>query len=387
METMNNFLKRRSVNFFKKDYPLPKTVLKNIINLAGMSPSSSNTQPWQLIVVEDSEAKKRLRKAAFDQPKITDASATLILLGDPQAYKAENPTYQSFVERGYMDEAGLKDFTDMVENLYENLETPDRFAAKNSALYGMSLMYAAEAYGWQTHPMIGFNPEEVKKQFKIPEELLITMLISIGKFDDEKDLLPRNRRKSFTDIVSIDSYQKNKQLNLANPFVESQKKLTMQGEELELAGIQPEIGEQAVDFTVLDGELNPVSLKEMLKAPLVISTVPSLDTPVCHQQTKNFSETLESFKQQINFVTISCDTPFAQNRFKEAENINWPIYSDINGREFSTRYGLLVKQLGLTARSVLILDKTAVIRYFQIVEELSEQPDYDDVISFLKSTF
>ncbi len=383
METLKNFTRRRSVNFFKEDCSMPKEALRNIVNLAGLAPSSSNTQPWELVVVEDPQAKENLRESAFDQPKITESSCTLIVLADPEAYKKENPTYESFVERGYMEAEEMEDYTEMVEGLYTNLEKPDRYAVKNAAFFGMSLMYAAEAYGWQSHPMIGFNPQEVKEKFEIPEDLIVTMLLSLGKFDDENTLLQRNRRKNFTDIVSMNSYNPPEKLELENPFVEQIKSVKMGDDNLNLIGVQPEVGEPVPDFELMKVPGQTITLAELLDGPVVISSVPSLDTPVCQQQTKKFSKKLKNYDEKINFVTVSCDTPFAQQRFKEKEGIDWPIYSDINGRQFSSRCGLLIEGVGLTARAVMVVDQAGVLQYFQLVEEVGEEPDYQDVENFL----
>ncbi len=384
MNLIQTFLQRRSVNFFKKDVEIPERELRNIFNLAAVAPSASNTQPWEVVVVEEQEAKERLQARAFDQPKVSQASATLIMLADPEAYHGENPTYRSFVERGYMDEAGLEEFIDNIENLYSNLEEPDRFAVKNASLFAMSLMYAAEAYGWNTHPMIGFNPEEVKEEFGIPDRLIIPMLIAFGKYDGSQELLKRNKRKACEDFTSFNEYSAPGEISFENPFVEAtDQTVTMEGDELHLLGPRPVVGETAPDFNVMAGPGEEKSLTEMLDKPLMISAVPSLDTPVCSLQTKKFNEKLKEKENEINFVTISCDTPFAQQRFCSAEELETPTYSDLKGKEFAINYGLLVRELGLCARAVVIIDTDRKIRYFQLVEEISEEPDYGEVVEFL----
>ncbi|MFP4686710.1 MAG: thiol peroxidase [bacterium] len=373
--------KRRSVNFFDTEIEITESELEEIINLAALAPSGSNTQPWEVVAVKKPEAKQRLQKCAFDQPKVSEASVTLIMLADPEAFKGDNPTYESFVRKGYMDEEGLEDFIEQVEDIYTGLEQADRYAVKNTALFAMSLMYSAKSLGWDTHPMIGFNPDKVKEEFQIPDKYIIPMLISLGKFDEEKELLPRNDRKAAPDFVSYDKYEPPGEPSFANPFVEPEERIvTMEGNELHLDGRRIQVGDIAPDFTVLNQALEAVVLEDLLDKPLLISSVPSLDTSVCSLQTKTFNEKLQDKENEVNFVTISCDTVFAQERFCSENSLPIDTYSDINGKQFGLNYGLLVRELGLCARAVLLIDTDRKIRYIEIVNELTEEPDYSEIL-------
>lgn len=384
MNVIENIVKRRSVNFFDSDVEITESDLEEIINLAALAPSGSNTQPWDVVAVKDTDAKQRLRECAFDQPKVSEASVTLIMLADPEGYKGDNPAYRSFVEKGYMDEEGLEEVIDQGEDIYSGLEKPDRYAVKNTSLFAMSLMYSAKALGWDTHPMIGFNPDDVKEEFGIPDKYIIPMLISLGKFDEEKELLPRNDRKSAKDFVSYDEFSSRGNPEFKNPFVESAERVvTMEGNKLHLDGRRLQEGDIAPGFTVLSQDVSPVSLDDMLDKPLLISSVPSLDTSVCSLQTKTFNEELQNQKTEVNFVTISCDTPFAQERFCTENSLDIDTGSDINGKEFALNYGLLVRELGLCARAVFLIDTDRKIKYIEIVEELTEEPDYQEILNRL----
>jgi thiol peroxidase len=84
-------------------------------------------------------------------------------------------------------------------------------------------------------------------------------------------------------------------------------------------------------------------------------------------------------------VGISKDLPFAQARFCQDNEIkNVTILSDYKSNSFGLNYGLLIEELQLLARAVIIVDKKDIVRYVQIVDELTTQPDYDDVINNLK---
>ena len=83
-------------------------------------------------------------------------------------------------------------------------ETPDKqqaFAVKNTAFFAMSLMYAAKKLGLDTHPMDGFDHDAVRKEFKIPDNYWVPLLLTVGHFDETKKLYPPNWRKTFDEIV------------------------------------------------------------------------------------------------------------------------------------------------------------------------------------------
>jgi len=197
---------RRSVNFFDPARPVSEDELKEMVRLAGLSPSSFNLQPWNLVVVRSPEAKARLRKRAWDQPKVTDAPVVLIVCGDREGYKEGNKTveqvWESWVKNGYMKPEQRGWFMDAIKGLYGADATRSlAFGAKNSAFFGMSLMLAAKELGIDTHPMDGFDHDGVVEEFKIPPNFFVPMLIAVGHFDQTKTLLPRNWRKPYDEIV------------------------------------------------------------------------------------------------------------------------------------------------------------------------------------------
>ncbi len=159
--------------------------------------------------------------------------------------------------------------------------------------------------------------------------------------------------------------------------------ITFKGNPLTLEGHGVQIGDIAPDFTVIDGELKPLRLSDFSNTIVIISSVPSLDTPVCEIQTKKFNE--EAAKLNAKIITISMDLPFAQNRFCKSFNIgNIKIASDYKGHDFSSKYGLIIKELGLTARSVIIINKDNRVAYIQVVKEVTSEPNYEEVITEAK---
>lgn len=161
--------------------------------------------------------------------------------------------------------------------------------------------------------------------------------------------------------------------------------ITFRGNPLTLLGSDLPVGEKAPDFRVVDTNLNPVTLKDFAGRVLLISVTPSLDTPVCDMQGKKFNELAAGLSGDVVVANISVDLPFAQRRWCGANNIERiQVLSDYQERDFGQKFGVLIKELQLLARSVWIVDKGGVIRYKQIVSELTNEPDYDAALKALK---
>jgi len=111
---------------------------------------------------------------------------------------------------------------------------------------------------------------------------------------------------------------------------------------------------------------------------LLLSVVPSIDTKVCEAQTHSLGEEGSRIGDQVERITISRDTPFAQKRFsEEAKLVNIRFLSDYKEGEFGRATGLLIEESRLLARSVILVDREGVVRYIQVVPEISNLPDMD----------
>lgn len=152
-----------------------------------------------------------------------------------------------------------------------------------------------------------------------------------------------------------------------------------------LSGNQQITGKAAPNFKVVDERFNPVQLTDFHGKTLLISTVPSIDTGTCSLQTKRFNDAVAELPNTVKLITISADLPFAQKRYCFDESVDKiQLYSDSVWRDFALNYGLLIKDMGLLTRAVIIIDEQGIIRYQQIVEQLSRQPDYDEALTALK---
>lgn len=187
--------KRRAINFFDPTQDVPENLLHTVLAEAAMAPSSFNLQPWKVKVVRDPARKAALRAVAWDQPKVTEAPVVLIVLGDRDGWKEGNPTLEGHFAHSYKPEQ--RDwFLNATKTLYG--DSPDAslaFAAKNAGLFCMSLMYAACAHGLDTHPMDGFDREAVRKEFNIPDQYWIPMLIAVGHRKPDLQVHPKAWRQ------------------------------------------------------------------------------------------------------------------------------------------------------------------------------------------------
>ena len=166
---------------------------------------------------------------------------------------------------------------------------------------------------------------------------------------------------------------------------ERTEQVTMKGNPLTLVGSKIQVGDKAPDTVLLNNDLEPVNLSDYRNQICVISSVPSLDTPVCDMETRRFNQEAESLGQDVKILTVSMDLPFAQKRWCGAAGVDRVVtLSDHRDAAFGTAYGVLIKELRLLARAVFIIDREGVIRYIQLVKELTQEPDYNAVLFALK---
>jgi thiol peroxidase len=159
----------------------------------------------------------------------------------------------------------------------------------------------------------------------------------------------------------------------------------MHGNPLTLMGTEVKTGDTAPDATLLDNDLNPVDISSYRGKICVISSVPSFDTSVCDLETRRFNQEAENLGEDVAILTVSMDLPFAQKRWCGAAGVeSVATLSDHRDASFGNSYGMLIKELRLLARAVFILDREGIIKYIQVVNELSEEPDYDEIIEEIK---
>lgn len=158
----------------------------------------------------------------------------------------------------------------------------------------------------------------------------------------------------------------------------------MAGSPMNLVGAVPAVGSTVPSFTVVAGDLNAVTQAD-LKGNRVFITVPSIDTPVCDTEVRRFNKEAAALGN-VSINVISMDLPFAQARWCGAAGIDAvKLYSDYKDRAFGKAFGVMIEELGLLARAIFIVDEKDVVRYVQVVEEVTSEPNYDEVLATLKT--
>lgn len=162
--------------------------------------------------------------------------------------------------------------------------------------------------------------------------------------------------------------------------------ITMGGNPLTLTGNPVQVGQAAPDFTALDTNLAPRALSEFKGKVVILSVVPSLDTPTCDLQTRRFNAEAAGLSEDVTILTVSMDLPFAQKRWCGAAGVEQlTTLSDHREASVGLGYGLLIKELRLLARAVLVIDRKGVVAYEQIVPEVANEPDYAAALAAAKA--
>lgn len=162
--------------------------------------------------------------------------------------------------------------------------------------------------------------------------------------------------------------------------------VTMRGSPLTLEGAGVRVGAQAPDFQAIATDMSAKRLSDYRGQVVILSTVPSLDTAVCDHETRTFNEKAAALPSRVVVLTVSMDLPFAQKRWCGAHGIESVVtLSDFKTREVGDRYGLRLRESGLLTRAVLVIDGEGVIRYQEIVSDVSKEPDYDAALNAARS--
>tara|TARA_Y100000768_G_scaffold344745_1_gene291214 strand:+ start:21995 stop:22483 length:489 start_codon:yes stop_codon:yes gene_type:complete len=144
------------------------------------------------------------------------------------------------------------------------------------------------------------------------------------------------------------------------------------------------VGSSAPDFTLVDSDLNNVSLSNFNNKNKILSIVPSLDTPVCQKSTMVFNDKVSDIKDTVLLV-VSSDLPFAMKRFCTSESLeNVHPLSMMRSRNFAKDYGVLLIDgplSGITTRAIIIISKDNTVLHSELVSEIANEPNYQAALN------
>ena len=163
-----------------------------------------------------------------------------------------------------------------------------------------------------------------------------------------------------------------------------ERKVTFEKLPFTLEGRNLAAGMKAPEFTAVNTDLENITLSDYGNTFKLISFFPSIDHPVCDLQVREMNRRVEALPESVSVIGISRDIPFALKRFRETFDIrNIDLVSDYRYGSFGLNFGVLIKELNLLTRGCIILDNEDVLRYIQIVRELTHQPDFDDIFTHM----
>lgn len=204
---MDEFVKlvneRRSASNFLENNPITKQELDEIFQLVKMAPSASNLQHANYLVVIEPELKAKVKQAAMGQHKVGTASAVIVVLGDKLAYKDAGRVYEGLLNLGIYNQQEYDHAVRLVTTTYESNggDYQRDEAIRNASLSAMLFLLAAKSKGWDTCPMIGFNPTLLREVLSIKEQYEPVLMITIGK-EKISSRKPRGYRKPISEFVT-----------------------------------------------------------------------------------------------------------------------------------------------------------------------------------------
>ena len=174
-------LRRSSAKYYDTAAALSDDQIRELVRIGTSAPTSFHLQNWRFIAVRTPEAKARLRPIAWNQPAITEAAVTFIVVGQLVETSVIPERLAPVVEAGIMPAAMVPDWEIPARNLYMAYPQRRRDEAVRTATFGAAAMiYAARSLGLGSTPMSGFDPEAVHSEFGLAEDEVPVMLLSIG---------------------------------------------------------------------------------------------------------------------------------------------------------------------------------------------------------------
>lgn len=164
--------------------------------------------------------------------------------------------------------------------------------------------------------------------------------------------------------------------------------VTLKGNPVVLKGRELKVGDEAPDFSLQDNALQEVTLASSAGKTRIIATVPSLDTPVCAQETKRFNDEVKNLPN-VEVLVVSMDLPFAQKRWCGAEGVqNVKTLSAHHCTDFGYDYGVLICGGPLDrclTRALFVVDPSGKITHVEYCKEIAEHPNYEAALAAAKS--
>jgi nitroreductase len=200
MNTFDAIKERRSVKHYDSNHKLSDEEIEKLMSFTVLSPTSFNIQNWRFVLIKDPEIRKKIRFAAWDQAQVTDASLFLVICADLKSWKKNPEQYWKNTPKE------VQDFlVPAMGPFYEGKDQLQRDEAMRSCgIAAQTLMLTAKSMGYDSNPMIGFDPEKVAEIINLPDDHVISLMMAIGK--QIQPAMPRGGQLALSDVVFTDSF-------------------------------------------------------------------------------------------------------------------------------------------------------------------------------------
>lgn len=193
---------RTSVSKYRSGQSLSRETLERLIELATLSPSAYNLQNWRFIAVTSDEGKSLLREAAYGQPQVETAAATIIVCGQLAAHKALAERLQPSIDKGIMPANIAASWATAAQQSHDqNLQLQRDEAIRSASLATMTLIYAAQSLGLASGAMGGFDEQRIRALFPLEDTDLPVMLVTLGY--PETGNWAQKARRPLNDVLTV----------------------------------------------------------------------------------------------------------------------------------------------------------------------------------------
>ncbi|MEM1060278.1 MAG: nitroreductase family protein [Verrucomicrobiota bacterium] len=200
MQTFEAIAERRAVKHYDPEHRLTPAEKERLLQAALLSPTSFNIQNWRLVVVEDPELRQEVRAAAWDQAQVTEASLLIVLCADLKSWAREPSRYWVNAPEPVQEM-----LVPMIGQFYEGREWIQRDEAmRSTGIIGQTIMLAAKDMGYDSCPMVGFDPEKVAELIRLPEDHVVSFIVVVGKAT--KPAYSRGGQLPMSEVVVTDRF-------------------------------------------------------------------------------------------------------------------------------------------------------------------------------------
>lgn len=199
---IENILSRSAAKYYDTTATLSDEQIRELVQIGTTAPTSFHLQNWRFIAVRSPEAKARLRPIAWNQPAITDAAVTFIVIGQLADASTVPDRLAPVVEAGIMPAHLVPEWEMPARGLYDDKPQQQRDEAMRTATFGTAaIIYTARSLGWGSTPMIGFDAEAVHREFGLADHEIPVMLLSVGP--ERAGNWPQKPRMPVADVLDF----------------------------------------------------------------------------------------------------------------------------------------------------------------------------------------